>query len=36
VVESFYAVRFGGQPATAERCSAAARALSALQGVRTP
>ncbi|MBM4109752.1 MAG: DUF3488 domain-containing protein [Phycisphaerae bacterium] len=36
VVESFYAVRFGGRPATAERCTAAARSLSALHRARTP
>jgi transglutaminase-like putative cysteine protease len=31
VIDSFYAVRFGGRPATAERCTAAARSLAALQ-----
>ncbi|MDI9411731.1 MAG: transglutaminase domain-containing protein, partial [Bacteroidia bacterium] len=36
VVEGFYAVRFGGRPATAERCSAAARSLMALRRTRTP
>ena len=36
VVEGFYAVRFGGRPATAERCSASARSLRALRRTRTP
>ena len=36
VVQAFYAVRFGGRPATAERCAAAARSLSSLQRARTP
>jgi len=35
VVDSFYAVRFGGHPATADRCMEAARALAALQRTRT-
>jgi transglutaminase-like putative cysteine protease len=35
VVESFYAVHFGGRPATAERCSAAERDLAELQRART-
>ncbi|MBM4115103.1 MAG: DUF3488 domain-containing protein [Phycisphaerae bacterium] len=35
VVEGFYAVRFGGRPATAERCSAAARSLMAMRLART-
>ncbi len=36
VVDSFYAVRFGGRPATIDRCTAAARSLAALQRARTP
>lgn len=36
VVEGFYTVRFGGRPATAERCSASARSLRALRRTRTP